>query len=437
MFSKINKEIETDSNYYFFNLLSDRFQSLNTQWAELLSKKFGKLFKPIAVLPFQHNVLFEEENYIALPKQEDQIDVICAEDLNHIFSENEFVQSLLQKLLSKQGKVFMVSFTSTCLTFNDPRIIIIGPDPHVSKLFEHKVNQIETFITSGLSINETTIYKTFDELIAKQKTFPFFLTGAFSSGGSQSKIIYKPEELSEFHDNLRPVNKKEPLVVTRFIDNIDITPNVTALVTNENQTVIISISDQLLRDGNKYLGNVYPTRADTKTKDHLFAMTKNIGNSLSAKGFRGLFGVDFIVTTDGYNYPIDLNPRRQGGYFCNAMMSITSQKINLMELELNLALNEPLPEFTYEDFQGDYCWAHSKLTPFKKNMKIKKIFESGKPRGPFTNIGSTYAAIYYPKDAPIVWGNPGFYITSGDSYEAVKNTLLKETDEIISTTYTT
>lgn len=268
----------------------------------------------------------------------------------------------------------------------------------------------------------------------REKNIPFFLSGAYSSGGFESKVIYTPEELDAFYATLRPINKAGHFIVARLIKDIALSPNTNAIITGENQTTLVCISDQILRGGNKYMGNLYPSQASSKQIKILVDATIKVGNYLSTLGFRGLFGMDFIITKEGECFPTDLNPRRQGGYFCNVMMS---QKIDLIDLELKLVLGEELPNFCYEDFQVDYFWAHSKLTPYFNNTEIQKEFEIGNPSDPFRTVGSTYTAIYYPKDHILMAGNPGFYLVSGHSYKRIKTKLFKETEKIISTSYST
>jgi biotin carboxylase len=195
--------------------------------------------------------------------------------------------------------------------------------------------------------------------------------------------------------------------------------------------MMVCTTDQLLR-GNRYLGNFYPSRASKEYREMMAAMTTRVGNYLSRLGFRGLFGMDFLITKDGHCYPTDLNPRRQGGYYCNVLMT---DKVDLIELELKLALGEKIPEMKPIDFKVDYCWAQSKLAPYYANMQINKEFKSGDPLKPFQKIGSTHSAIYYPKNHILLAGNPGFYLTTSHTYLKMRRKLLKETEEIISKSY--
>ncbi len=438
--SKLSPTLATDEYAYFFTMLTDRFQPLNTRWQKGLEKRFHKPFKPIYILLFRHNHYFEEENYIVLNERladlhkmkgrKDIINLIYPEDLNKQFSQSEFIKDLTRKLIKKQGKVFVLSFTSVWLDIDDPNVLVLGPDGSVASNYDAKTEHIKTFEKLGMDTIKTTVYENIQELRDKQAEYPFFLSATYSSGGFESKAIFTAEDLEAYYSNLRSINKAQPLIAARFIDDIVLAPNTSAIVTGKDSTTMVCISDQILRN-NQYMGNIYPSQTSSAQKKLIHEMTVKVGNYLSGQGFRGLFGLDFLITKSGKCYPVDLNPRRQGGYYCNVM----SSNRDLIDLELRVIFNEPLPELSYEDFQSDYCWAHSKLTPYFPNMKIMDEIKEGDPIKPFKKPGTTYRAIYYPKDCTLLMGNPGFYLTSGKSYKEVKLRLFKETEKTISKSY--
>jgi len=430
----------TDKNQYFFTMLTDRFEPLNEKWAEALGKRFAHKFKPIHVLPFHHNSKFTNENYIVLNEglekihnsmgRKDIINLIYPEDLNKQFSESKQINDLANKLIKKQGQVFVLSFTSVWLNLDNPKMIILGPKPSSTEKYDAKSEHYKTFKKLDIKTVETKSYKTIDALRQSKVEYPFFLSATYSSGGIESNAIFTKQDLEAYYAKLRPINKAEPLIVSKYIDDIQLAPNSSGLVTGINNTVVVCISDQILRN-NRYMGNIYPSQANKKHLKQIQDATIKVGNYLSKSGFRGLFGLDFLITRSGDCYAVDLNPRRQGGYYCNVMAS----PVDLIDLELKVALNEPLPNLSYEDFQVKYCWAHSKLAPYYPNMKIVDEFSLGKPDEPFKKLGTTHRAIYYPKNHVLMVGNPGFYLTSGRSYNEVKMRLYKETEELISKSY--
>lgn len=438
--SKLSPTLASDKDYYFFSMLSDRFIPLVERWQKGLEKRFKKRFIPIYILPFYHNSLFEEENFIVLNewleeihtqmKRTDIMNLIYPEDLNKQFSKSIEIKELMKQLLKKQDKVYVLSFTNVWFEIEDPNIVLLGPDPSIATYYDAKVEHYRTFEKLGLETVKTKVYKNIQDLRDNQKEYPFFLSATYSSGGIESKAIFTPHDLDEYYSHLRPVNKAEPLITAEYLDDIVLAPNSSGIVTSETGVTVVCISDQILRN-NLYMGNIYPSQVTPIHLESIKEMTLKVGAYLAKQGFRGLFGLDFLITHSGKCYPIDLNPRRQGGYYCNAM----SSKRDLIELELAVIFNEPIPQIAYEDFQVDYCWAHSKLTPYNPNMKILDEFSFGNPVDPFKTIGTTFKAMYYPKNHTLRVGNPGFYLISGNSYQEVQQRLIRETEEIISKSY--
>ncbi|MDR1300356.1 MAG: ATP-grasp domain-containing protein [Candidatus Nomurabacteria bacterium] len=438
--SKLSPKITTDENYYFFSMLSDRFAPLNDIWAKKLQERFGHKFKPISLLMFHHNKIFEEENFVVFNNRLEQIygtlnrtdiiDMRYQEDLNKEFSKSPEMISLIDDLVKKQGKVFILAFSSVWLKPQNENVVILGPNPEISEYFDSKHMHSDLFSRLGLPVIPTTIYKNISELRSKQKEFPFFISALWSNGGFESKIIMTKQDLAVFYSNLRPVNKKSPLIVTKYLDDIVLSPNTNAIVTGPNKAVTIHVTDQIMRS-NAYMGNIYPSKASKSHKKQMIEMTEQVGRHMGSKGFRGLFGLDFLITKSGKCYPTDLNPRRQGGYYCN----VSASPIDIVELELALAMGEQTPAVDYDDFQVDYCWAHSKLSPYYSNSRLRVEFCDGEPREPFEKIGASHRAIYYPKDHTIIFGNPGFYLTSGNDYDELIDRLHKEIEITISTSY--
>jgi predicted ATP-grasp superfamily ATP-dependent carboligase len=438
--ARLSPKIATNDNHYFFSMLSDRFIPLNKIWAEKLEQRFGHKFKPIFVLPFWHNKLFEEENYLILNEKleklhckmnrDDIIDLIYPEDLNQQFSESSDVKKLIKQLSKKQGKVYILAFSSVWLKPLNENVIILGPNPEISAKFDAKITHHQIFKELGLPCIKTAVYRDINKLRAKQKTFPFFLSAMYSSGGIESKAIFTNEDLTSFYAQLRPINQSSELIVSDYLNDIVLAPNTSSIVTSDNKATVVCLSDQIMRS-NAYLGNIYPSQAAPKYQKMMIKMTEQVGRYLGKQGFRGLFGLDFLITKSGKCYPTDINPRRQGGYYCNVMAS----PCDIIDLEMRLIFDELLPKISYNDFQCNYVWAHSKLSPYYQNTKITAEFCDSKPDRPFYQIGATHKAIYYPKDYTLLLGNPGFYLTSGRDYNEVKNRLHKEVETVISTSY--
>lgn len=439
MIFKLDPFLLKDENYYFISLLTDRFGPLNENWAKSLEKRFHKKFKPIYILSSEHNEKYKEDNYIVINKQlyalqkklgkKNITHLTYPEDLNKQLSKSKFAQNLIKKLIKKQGKVFVLCFSSVWLDFKEnPNVVILGSDSKVSEKYDEKIEQFKLFKKLNLPVNKFTIYSSFDELRKKQKDYPFFISACFSSGGGESGAIHTKKDLQLFYRTLRPINKKSQFIASRLLTDIEHSSGSYAIVLGKNKTVLICITDQFVR-GNKYVGSISPTKSSKEIQKKISDMVVKIGNYLSLQGFRGSFGADFLFTQNGDCYASDINPRRQGSYYSVVQMS---KKVDIVDLELSVALNEKLPKITTQDFEIDYFWANCRVVPYSSNVRINKDFQVGNPADPFNNIGSKFVTIYYPENNILLRGSPGFYITSDFLYSNTKKNILGGLEKAIS-----
>jgi hypothetical protein len=204
------------------------------------------------------------------------------------------------------------------------------------------------------------------------------------------------------------------------------------MVLSENNTLVVCLTDQILR-GHQYLGNIYPSNVSAQHRSMILEMTTTVGNYLSMQGFRGLFGLDFLITSAGDCYPLDLNPRRQGSYHCNVMMS---KNVDLIDLEQTVIFSEMLPNIKHEQFEAPYCWAHSKIVPHRPNPTLGDGFDTGDPLMPFDKVGTHHAAAWYNQGSVLKGGSVAHYARTGNSRQALLKTLEHEVEELITQLYT-
>lgn len=438
--AELSDTIDDDESYYFITLLHDRFSPLNNRWAQSLEKRYGKKFKPIYILPSRHNELFKEDNFIVINrklqkqlrtgKNKNLVSIIYLEDLNKQFSESPFCRQLLNRLIQKQGQVFVLSFSSVWLSM-PPGTVILGPDPVIAERLDSKTAHFEVFRELGFPTVAAQVHADFKSLRENQQRFPCFVSPTFTSGGIESRIVTTQAELEDFYKALRPVNRQQPMVAAELLTDIVGAYNSTALVDNK-KAVVINVSEQILRE-QKYLGNIYPSGLSANYHQLIIDMTTKLGDYLRDKGFRGLFGCDFLITARGQCIPIDLNPRRQGGYLCIALASET----NLIELEFRVVLGESLPKISYDDFQVDYAWGHSKLLPYHTGQKIAEEIRDNDSESLFKRRHGRHRAQYYPKGHVLTEGNPGFYLRAGQTRDDVARQLSKDVEATIQAIFKT
>jgi predicted ATP-grasp superfamily ATP-dependent carboligase len=141
---------------------------------------------------------------------------------------------------------------------------------------------------------------------------PFVVQLASSAGGSGTFIISCENDLQ----SLQEEKDDQEVAVSEFISHIS--PNINAVVCDD--LVLLSPpSIQLVgvpqcKDKPcAYCGSDFSAahRLPTAAMEAIYDQTRKIGRWIAQQGFRGLWGLDFVV--DGSRvYPLEVNPRLQG-----------------------------------------------------------------------------------------------------------------------------
>lgn len=437
--TKLDKDIFKNNKEYFFSFLVEKYEYATTLWKRALEKYFKKSFEPIFVLRAEFNSRFPHKNFIFINERLLKVQNSMGskklvflseyEDINKEFSESGFVRGLVQKLIKKQKRIFILPFSTVNLSFSLPNVFILGPNPKIAEKYDNKIEQKFLFDKLNLPRNKSVIFKNINEAKRKIKNFPVFLSAAFSSGGYESRVIHTLRQIDIFRQEMRKINRNNRVLAAPFIEDVILSPNSNAIVVGENKTIVNCISDQLLR-AQAYLGNIYPSEATLRQKEIIIEATEKVGNYLSRQGFRGIFGLDFIFNKKGEIFVTDLNPRRQGGYLCHILAA--RRKIDIVDLELKIHLGNKIMPPRYNDFQVDFTWAHSKIKPYQAGQKIIKNFCDNAPYSPFDSKEKAYKAIFYPKNYIFAGGNAGYYITTGTNRNKILQRLKVDVDNIIS-----
>jgi predicted ATP-grasp superfamily ATP-dependent carboligase len=437
---KLDKDLGSNKYNYFFSLLGPRFDAMNKLMAESLSRRFGKKFKAIRILSAHPNKYFNKGNYIVLNKQAEEIEkelnekVIKLqeyEDLNIEFTESKLISEVAAKLIKKQDRVFVYPFTTSFLNLKDSFWQIIGPNREVATYYDSKVKQHELFKKLELPRNETRVFKNKEALIKARGIFPCYITASYTSGGGESGLIYSKDMLDSFISRLRDVNSKNSFLVSSIFEHIVVSPNVNAIVTSDGKAHVLVISDQIMR-GNRYLGNTYPSLISKKHVEEVKEITNKIGMYLSKKGYRGLFGCDFLINKRGELVIVDLNPRRQGGYGCNAL-ALKAVGIDLTDLELASTLGENMEvNLDYNSIQYKKSWAHSKAKPNDPGQRIIAESTEGDIVDIFNELNrGSYKTSFYKKDSIFIDGYIGYTASSGENRKEVYSKITDTANEII------
>ena len=435
---QFDEDIYTNSVEYFFSLHGPRFEYMNNAMAASLSKKFGKEFRQIRIINAWPSAAYDKSNYIILNKRgyklakdlkKPVVFLPDYEDVNAEFTQNLFILQIAKKLLQKQRTVFVYPFTTAFLELPSPEFTVLGPNNELAKNLDNKINQLKLFNKLGLPCNNARIFETKDDLLEHEyEVVPSYISATYTSGGNESGLIYSPEMLHEFLAKLRLINKKNSFIVSDIFENIVLAPNVNALVTSDAKVFTLVLSDQILQ-GNRYLGNIYPSAVSETHKHEIYAITEKIGKYLADQGYRGLFGCDFLINKAGELVVVDLNPRHQGGYACNGL-ALKTKDISLTDIELSVLLGEEvqLSQAEFDNYVG-FAWSHTKVVPPEKGQTIHGEYTHNAINLPFSSIGKSFAAEFYKKGSVFIEGYIGYQVQTAKERHELETKALRTRED--------
>lgn len=105
------------------------------------------------------------------------------------------------------------------------------------------------------------------------------------------------------------VDKKGGCIVEAMVSDVLFSPSGQMRITDEGP-VLLATHEQVLVNVDQYMGCVFPARKEVQAQ--LIRYLFEIAKDLTARGVRGTFGVDFVVTTDLVVYAVEVNLRQTG-----------------------------------------------------------------------------------------------------------------------------
>ncbi len=434
----LDEDFATNDIQYFFTIHGPRFEYMNQAMAASLSARFGKKFRSIRILNAWPSNRYSTGNYVVMNKRGYKLSKDLGkpvvylpdyEDVNVEFRCNQTIQEIAAKLLKKQQTVFVYPFTTSFLDLPADVFTVLGPDSRLAKTYDNKVNQLKLFEKLNLPHNRANIFTDEAALLKNQVDLvPCYLSASYTSGGNESGIIYDQTMLHEFLAKLRDINKENSFIVSDIFEDIVLAPNINAIVTEQGKVYILVIADQILQ-GNRYLGNLYPSVAKPKHIKQIRDITETLGNYLASKGYKGLFGCDFLINRKGDLIVVDLNPRHQGGYAINGL-ALQKKNLSLTDLELATYQSEEVVLSQAElNKQLDFAWSHSKLVPAEKGQVVLNEYCLNDIEAPFKRVGESFAAEFYRTGSVFIEGYIGYQVQTAQRRDQLETKMLQVEDK--------
>jgi len=308
-------------------------------------------------------------------------------DIDYYVSESPRVKEIVSKILKSQEDLYINVFKSTPnLTLVDgKRVHVIGPDPDLFEYFDDKLNQRKLAQQLRIPSPKSYVASSFDQLVhLYEKHFggDAFVSCANGFGGNGSEKVSCVEGLY-VSPKLRG---REKFVLAELLD-VESSPCSLGLAA-EDGIFVVSVADQIMKNGVEYQGTVFPSTAGEDKIKEMTRQTERIGRRLSKSGYRGFFGVDFIIDKNGGVYFAEINPRKIGSTPENILAFKTAMpnKVSLSELEL-LAVTQgrldvnpsqyPMPDLDWGVFSLKAGIGQKTTRGFNGKKTESQIFKEG------------------------------------------------------------
>ncbi len=228
-------------------------------------------------------------------------------------SSNKTVLGLIDTILENQNQLYVNLYESVVEMTLDSidRVSVLGPDKHIARQYNNKVFQRENLedivpLIEGYCCKGRDAMLEITSTLWKKWPEGVFVSDAFSAGGADSALTFSQEEVEK-----KFTKPDSQYLITKYIPH-DLDPTVLAVVANEEEVFIAGIADQVIQDGNRFVGSTFPTVATEEQQEKLRKYTVAVGKELGKAGYRGIFGCDYLIDKEGDIHFLEINARKQG-----------------------------------------------------------------------------------------------------------------------------
>ena len=357
-------------------------------------------------------------------------------------SASSLAQELLERILSQQDSVFIHMFASRreMKLADGERVKLLGPDPTLAHHFNNKIIQYQMASQLGIPVPEGFCCTCLEEALDSAQSFfrsgeEVFVTEAYSAAGSNSAFACDCEEIQQ-----RFVETDQPYLVTRRVPHSH-DPTVLALVANDQEVYVASVADQRMEE-NRFRGSTFPTVLEGKMIEQIKEYTRLVGKYMGARGYRGMFGCDYIVDENRQIYFVEINARKQGTTLESTltMLHRLPGHPTLPEIEFCAITGGRLPPGLTEmdSTRSDLCWGTYNVKSEQDIRVVRKlpIFQSEAElfRQVSLEKGILSRAIVEDHPGPGVYQRAGGFvgrcISVGKSVSGVNRQLRKKEAEV-------
>ncbi len=234
-----------------------------------------------------------------------------------VIRDNKLIDTL-KGLNSENGRVILQPYISTEIEWEIAAKIngtISGSDPGITKKTNSKIYFREMLRELGIPATQCAIadnnnvVKVAGDAMERHKEI--VVKGDLSCGGSAVWAIRNNGDFNKFRNQALRRKDNNAYLVEKMYE-LKTSPNIQVEIFADRINEV-AITDQELDNGLNHHGNSYPSRSGKIEKIQEYS--GKISRKLQLLGYRGLIGMDFIETTDGGLFPLEINARANTSSF--------------------------------------------------------------------------------------------------------------------------
>ncbi len=266
-------------------------------------------------------------------------------DTQHASKEgyNLFVKNVLTDIINKyptakimffneKAKELCKEFRANFSSSNDDKLLSILNDKYIAREIAKRKLPILNYIWLE------NLDKSYEEISKEIKCNHFVVQSIIGAGGNTTYNI------SCEKDYLNIKNRVGKFCISKYIEHVPL--NVTAIIADKN-IVLFPVSAQLILANSSnftYVGGdfIYPCTLPKKILANLTSATSHLLKILKKMGYRGIVGIDYMLTEINELFFMEINPRFQASSF---LINLELKKHGLpclAELNYNALNNLPV-----------------------------------------------------------------------------------------------
>lgn len=345
------------------------------------------------LIPSYH-ILYSENSQLAIPIADNGVDIhnfprsndVKLDSTAKMLQNSKLISYIRERSYGRPNILVFKNDDSIEKECKKNNFKLLNPSSTLNKRFENKV-ELAKFI-DNIGLFKQPDYKLFEQTsdlnyvsLSNQFGLEFVVQFIYGHSGSSTFFIQSEEELSHLKEKY-PLRKGK---VSRLIHGPTYTVN--ACITKIGVTVgglseqITGISELTSSKGGT-VGNDFSQRhLNDSLRTEIISKTMEFGEILRCEGYRGIFGLDFIIEENSYDiYLVEANIRQVASCSYVSYLQRLNKTVPIMLWHILELL-----DFDFEDHfsclnKKDEDWINNEITKFRlSNDKIGYNVNSNLP----------------------------------------------------------